>query len=251
MAKLTGIVKLEGTIDDLTFVRTKDGYQAKRKTFMKGDKIKTDPQFERTRENMAEFTQATKAGKVLRQAMRSLIKVAKDRKVTGRVMARMMQALKVDIGNLRGQRTVTGGDLTLLERLEFNIEAPLPQTVKVQYNGTIDRVTGINQVQVPAMTPLSDIAAPPGTSHYKLVAAVAAIDFEAGTYIYDQREAAILPWTAAPTPALTLSPTIAANSTLPLFLVLGVQFYTEHAGNYYPLKDSSNNALAILRVDAN
>jgi hypothetical protein len=79
---------------------------------------------------------------------------------------------------------------------------------------------------------------------------LAAVSFEDGSYEINQRDSIILPWTAAGTPALTLSPTVAANSTKPLFLVLGVQFFQEFGGNYYPLKDSSTNSLAIIKVAA-
>jgi hypothetical protein len=251
MAKLTGLIKLEGTIEDLTFSRTRDGYQAKKKAFVSKESRNNSTQYDRTRENMAEFGRATKGGQVLRKALRTLLKVAKDRKMAGRVVAQMMNVLKLDTGNLRDQRTVTGGNLALLERLEFNIQSPLAQTLKAQYTSTIERTTGTAQVQLPAMTPLSDIAAPQGTTHYQLISALVAINFEDGSYMINQRDSAILPWTAASTPALTLSPAIAAASTQPLFLVLGVQYFQEFVGTYYPLKDIGSNALAIIRVEAN
>lgn len=78
MAKQKGIIKLEGTIGDITFVKTKDGYIAKEKTGLTGERIANDPAFQRTRENGAEFGRAGKAGKMLRTAFRSLLQNAAD-----------------------------------------------------------------------------------------------------------------------------------------------------------------------------
>lgn len=66
MAKQRGIIKREGTISDITFRKTKDGYLAKEKSLIAARKINSDPAFIRTRENMAEFGRAGRAGKLLR-----------------------------------------------------------------------------------------------------------------------------------------------------------------------------------------
>ena len=73
MAKQRGIIKLEGTIGDITFQKTQDGYLAKEKSSIPASRIATDPAFQRTRENNAEFGRAGKAGKVLRNALRGAL----------------------------------------------------------------------------------------------------------------------------------------------------------------------------------
>ena len=52
MAKQRSVIKLDGTLDDITFAKTQFGYLAKVKSSLNGEKIKTDPNFQRTRENM-------------------------------------------------------------------------------------------------------------------------------------------------------------------------------------------------------
>ena len=55
MAKLKGIIKLEGTLDNLTFYKAKEGYLVKTKGGVSKERIQNDPAFERTRENGSEF----------------------------------------------------------------------------------------------------------------------------------------------------------------------------------------------------
>lgn len=72
MAKLKGIIKIEGTLQDMTFYKTQDGHLVKTKSGVSGSRIATDPAFARTRENGAEFGSAAKAGKLLRNCTRYL-----------------------------------------------------------------------------------------------------------------------------------------------------------------------------------
>ena len=69
MARQKGLIKLKGTMGDITFYRTADGYMAREKGGISAERMRTDPAFQRTRENMAEFGRAGKAGKVLRNSV--------------------------------------------------------------------------------------------------------------------------------------------------------------------------------------
>ena len=55
MAKQKGILKLDGTIGGITFYKSQDGYLAREKGGVDGNRIATDPNFQRTRENGSEF----------------------------------------------------------------------------------------------------------------------------------------------------------------------------------------------------
>ena len=76
MAKQRGFLKIEGTLGDVTFLKTQDGYLVKEKSDI-GSRIATDKAFQRTRENNAEFGRAGKAGKTLRAALKSVLLNAK------------------------------------------------------------------------------------------------------------------------------------------------------------------------------
>ena len=95
------------------------------------------------------------------------------------------------------------------------------------------------------------IAAPGGTTHFKVVSAGTEIDFENETFVMASQASAILPWDATATAALSLANAVTANSTHPLFLALGVEFYQEVNGQMYSLNNGSYNPLALIKVDGN
>jgi hypothetical protein len=85
MAKQKGIIKLKGTIGDITFYKSKDGYIAREKGGVDAKRIANDPAFQRTRENGSEFGRAGKAGKTLRMALRTLLLNSSDSRMVSRL----------------------------------------------------------------------------------------------------------------------------------------------------------------------
>jgi hypothetical protein len=77
MARQSGILPIEGTIGNITFFKSKDGYMVRQKGGVPADKILTDPAFQRTRENNAEFGRAGKACRLFRNVFRVLVQKAK------------------------------------------------------------------------------------------------------------------------------------------------------------------------------
>ena len=92
------------------------------------------------------------------------------------------------------------------------------------------------------------IAAPNGTTHFKIESAGAEVDFENETFVIDANDTAIIAWDNTATAAITLTNTVTANSTSPLFLVMGIEFYQEVNGQMYPLKNGAFNPLALVKV---
>lgn len=74
MAKQKGIIKLKGTLGDITFYKSQDGFLAREKGGIEASRIASDRAFQRTRENGSEFGNANKAGKMLRTAFRKYCK---------------------------------------------------------------------------------------------------------------------------------------------------------------------------------
>jgi hypothetical protein len=249
MAKQSGIILLEGALDNISFVKTQDGFIAKKKTVIPKDKIQTDPSFQRTRENMSEFGAATKAGKVVRDAFTSILKNTKDNRVVSRLAKDMHTILKGDTGNVRGQRKVSAGSLDLLKGFDFNTNAKLSSTLHAAYTPNIDRAAGNLKVFIPSFAPADMIVAPQGTTHFKIVSGGAEFDFDNLRYTVDVQESGILPWDNNPTALINLTNSVTANSRLPLMLVLGVQFYQQVNGIAYPLSNGGFNALSVVGVD--
>ena len=249
MAKQTGIIKLKGTIGGISFYKTADGHLAREKGGVDKNRIQNDPAFQRTRENGSEFGRAGKGGKVLRNAIRVLLQNAKDKKVVSRLTKTLVAVTKTDVVNERGSRTLQDGNLSLLESFEFNLNGKLGATLFAAYTKAFDRVTGDATLDLAAFSPTIRIAAPAGTTHFKIVMGASELDFVNETSTFESDETAILPYSAANTAAIALSATITANSTLPVVQVLGVEFYQEVNGQMYALKNGAYNALSVVTID--
>lgn len=251
MARQKGIIKLDGTIGDITFYKSKDGFLAREKGGIPADRIANDPVFQRTRENGAEFGRAGKAGKILRNAIRGMLRNASDSRMVSRLTTEMVKVIQEDATNPRGLRNVIDGEAELLEGFDFNINGKLGTTLYAPYTTVIDRVAGTLTANLLAFVPQNMIAAPGGTTHFKIVSAGAEIDFENETFVVDTKATAVLPWDTNATAVINLANAVTAASTHPLFLALGIEFYQEVNGQMYPLKNGAFNALALAKVDGN
>ncbi|SDI00780.1 hypothetical protein SAMN04488062_1202 [Flavobacterium omnivorum] len=248
MARQKGIIKLKGTIGDITFYKTKDGHLAREKGGVDASRIANDPAFQRTRENGSEFGRAGKAGKTLRTALRTLLLNSADNRMVSRLTQAMVKVIQADLVNERGLRNVIDGEAELLVGFEFNIGGKLGTSLFAPFVGAIDRVTGEISVDLASFVPANMIAAPSGTTHFKIISAGAEINFEAETFVVASSETAILPWDFAPTVAINHLNTVTPNSVSPLFLALGVEYYQEVNGRMYPLKNGSYNPLSLVQV---
>jgi hypothetical protein len=250
MARQTGVITLKGTIGSISFYKSRDGHMAREKGGVDGTRIATDPAFQRTRENGAEFGRAGRGSKILRDALRVIIQNAKDRRVVSRLTTEMVKVLQSDTLNVRGERNVANGDLAMLQGFEFNVNAPLGTTLYAPFTATVDRIAGTCIVNLPAFLPANLVAAPSGATHFKIVSAGAEVDFVGETFKAETKDSEILPWDPTLTPVINLSNALSANSTLPVFLLLGIQFYQEVNNVQYALKNGAFNSLQIVKVDA-
>jgi hypothetical protein len=249
MAIQKGIIKLKGTIGDITFYKTsQDGHLAREKGGIDANRIKSDPAFQRTRENGSEFGRAGKAGKTLRTALRALLLNSADGRMVSRLTQAMVKVIQADLINQRGLRNVIDGEAELLLGFEFNIRGKLGSSMYAPFVGAIDRPGGKISVDIDSFVPVNMIAAPSGTTHYKIISAGAEVDFEAEVFVVTTSETAILPWDAIPTAVINQINNVTAASTKPLFLALGIEFYQEVNGQMYSLKNGAFNPLALVKV---
>ncbi len=248
MAQQKGIIPLKGTIGNITFYKSKDGYLAREKGSLTAERIANDPAFARTRENGAEFGRAGVAGKLLRTALRSLLLNTSDSRMISRLTKEMMKVIQADAVNERGMRNVIDGEAELLEGFEFNANSKLGTSLYAPFTSNINRVAGELSITIPSFVPLNMVAAPSGATHFKLVSAGVEIDFENKSFVVDASSGVTLPWNAGATAMWNLSHQVTANSTKPLFLVLGIEFYQEVNSNQYSLKNGAFNALALVKV---
>lgn len=157
MARQKGIIKLRGTIGDITFYKTQDGHMARERGGVDANRIANDPAFQRTRENGAEFGRAGKAGKLLRTAIRPLLLNAADSRMVSRLTRQMVRVIQADLVSDRGLRNVIDGEAELLLGFEFNIRGKLGTTLYTPYVANIDRVTGELSVEIASFVPSNQV----------------------------------------------------------------------------------------------
>lgn len=249
MASQKSIIKFKGNMDDITFYKGKNGYGARSKGGVDANRIRTDPAFARTRENGAEFGRAGKASKVLRSALRAYLGTARDSTMSNRLTHLLSRIIRTDFTSARGERTVVNGDVTLLKGFEFNDASKLAFTLSVPHVATLDRASGNASAAWPAFVPGNMVASPEGATHCKLVMIAAAVDFANGDTTVVSAESNLIPVGPQEEAAQTLTAALPAGTTVPLFLVLGIQFTQLVNGGQYPLRNGAFNALTIVEVN--
>ncbi len=249
MARQKGIFPIQGTIGNVTFFKSKHGYLAREKGGIDASRIATAPEFQRTRENNFEFGRAGKAGKLFRDAFRTLLQKVSDSTVVARLTTEMLKVIKLDNTSTRGQRNVLDGELEMLQGFEANLSSKLSTSFFAPFTATINRVTGVMVTDIPAFVPTVMVAAPSGATHFKISVGGAEIDFENNTFVWDEKATSNLPINNAQTASISLSVNATPASTHPLFLALVIEFLQEVNGINYQLKNGSFNAMALIKIE--
>ena len=248
MARLKGILKIEGTLDELTFYKTQDGHLVKTKGGVSADRIANDPNFQRTRENGSEFGSSATAGKVLRNAVRNLMMNAADNRVTSRLTQVMTVIKNYDTTSARGERTVAVGiadpaALALLKDFDFNDKAILSGVLFAPF--IVTPATG--EIAIPAFVPLNDIAYPGGATHVNMKAAYANVDFTNEISAIEYSPVTNLPIDGTNTPVSLVPAGVPAGAGTKFYLLL-LEFFQEVNGIQYPLKNGAYNVLNIVEA---
>lgn len=248
MPKQTGIIPLRGTMGNISFYKGKNGYFAREKGGVDGKRIATDPAYARTRENGEEFGRAGKAGRLLRTSMRALVQKAADAYVTSRLTAAFLRVIKADAINFRGKRNVIDGALELLNDFEFNANSTLQSVLFAPYTAEINRATGALTVSLPPFIPGNMIDAPSGSTHAIISCVGSEIDFIAEKYVNGVASSGELILDMTATAPLELTVNVTANSTKPIFLALGIEFFQKVGANDYSLNNGIYNSMALVAI---
>jgi|SRR5690554_218448 len=248
MAKYKSLFKVRGSIDDVSFYKTEDGYSIRSKTSLDKDRLKNDPAFERTRENNNEFGNAATGGKILRRACSDLVSNAKDRKLASRLTQVMSQVKNADLTSVRGQRKVAVGILTPEGRLplkwfNFNRKSILSEVLLSDFN--LDTATG--EVVINNFIPNQKLRVPEGATHVEFSAGFLNLDFATETKDFQLSNIENLPINGIAS-TITLTPAAPAAGTGQAFYLLKVAFFQEINNLQYPLKNGVYNALQIIEV---
>lgn len=248
MAKTNGIVKIEGTIDDLTFYKKDGENYVRRKGGVNKDRIANDPNFVRTRENNSEFSHNVSSAKLLRMAMGSLTFKAKDSHLSNRLMQTMSRIKNLDTTSARGQRQVHLGIATpegknLLKGFDFNMRAPLQAVLFTPFE--LDTATG--DISFTSFLPAEQLQAPPGATHVSFEAAVLHLDFETGDSEISYSPVTNLPINLTPQ-TFVLQPASVPTGSGRTFYLLHLSFFQLINNLQYSLKNEEYNVLNVVEV---
>jgi hypothetical protein len=248
MARQKGVIKLKGKIGDLSFYQSRDGNLVREKGGVDGTRIANDPAFARTRENGAEFGSSATSGKLVRDAVRTLMMSASDGRVTARLTKLMTSIKNLDVTSARGERTV-GTAIALpaakarLKGFNFNNRAILGSVLYKPY--TVDTSTG--EINITDLAPMNDVAFPRGATHLTLRGGWAKIDFTTNEQTIEFTNSVNLPIDGTLSTVDLIPTAVPAGAGVDVFLLM-IEFTQEVNAIQYSLKNGAFNALCIVDV---
>ncbi|MRG43909.1 hypothetical protein GFS24_02225 [Chitinophaga sp. SYP-B3965] len=171
MAFLSNAFEFTGPVDNLSFYRMHgtDKIVVRKKGGASKEKIKTAPEFARTRENNAEFSGCANTVRSIRHALFPLNKLANyNFTPTLTTLAKNIQLL--DKVNERGKRAVNFSQYRyLLEGFQLNKDVIFDSVVKYPLKGMIERETGSATIEIPHLHPQLNLEIPWKAPLYRFV----------------------------------------------------------------------------------
>lgn len=249
MARLKSLLKIEGTLDGMTFYKKADGqYYVRTKGGVNKERILNDPSFARTRENNSEFAEVAKSGKQFRRALVGALTNVKDRTKSTRLSSNFFKVKNFDTSSGRGERKVSIGiqeaeAKAQLVGFDFNKNAPL-DTVLLQ-NYVIN--TTSKEISLGDFIPNIMLAIPRGATHVKMGAYHVNYDFTSfeSELVASNVETLAIDGTSS---NITFSFTTPASGTgIELFL-LKLEFLQELNGDLYQLNNGTFNSLKLVSM---
>lgn len=250
MAKLKSLLKIEGTLDGMTFYKNQDGeYLVKTKSGVSKSRIENDPAFIRTRENGQEFGHVAKSGKAFRRAIANLLADVPDKSKIYRLTSALTKVKNFDATSARGQRTVSiginePGGKEAFKFFDFNRKATLDAILRTQYN--LDSVN--SEILIPNFTPNLNLGVPQGATHVEISGGLLNFDFASGEgdlQLSNVENLEIDDTNSSVTLAFATQPSGSGDS----YYFLKIAFFQEFNGQQYPLNNGAFNALQIIEIN--
>ena len=182
MAKQKGILKIQGTLDGITFYKRGDAYLVRHKAGVSKERIANDPAFKRTRENGTEFGMLAAASKLLRDANAVLVRKAYDGKLNIRLIEVLAKVKVCDMISERGLRHVyvglgTAEGRALLKGFDFNSRSKLRSVLSAPF--ALDTTSGA--VTIDRLIPAEMLNAPAHSTHVAMQSAVLNLNLKPGS----------------------------------------------------------------------
>lgn len=248
MASEKSILKLKGQLDGMSFYKNSEGYYVRAKGGIERDRIMNDKNFERTRENMSEFANINKAGKMVRNSIGVFMNRARDMRTGSRLVSMIAKVKNIDETSVRSARTFAielsqPEAKTLLEGFEFNKAAHLSAILKMQY----DLNTTAGSLTLPQFNPSEHLIAPQAATHVTIGFACVGMNAEITKTETKYAVHEVIPLIAPPADVVIALDALPVLPDVQVYYVL-IEFLQKISGTLYPLKSGSFNALQLIKV---
>ncbi|MDP4266786.1 MAG: hypothetical protein Q8880_05075 [Bacteroidota bacterium] len=180
MSKQVSIIKLKGTIDGITFYQRAGQYFARKATSLDKNRIASDPNFVRTRENDNEFGGCASVTKSFRRGFAEMITSMPDMFVTGRLV-KLFKEINILADGVRGERPVNLSEhKEMIEGFEFNDKTRFSGIFTAPFTVAASADRTSSTLNVVAFNPANYVKAPKGATHFRLINYIAVLsDFQA------------------------------------------------------------------------
>lgn len=246
MAKVKGIVELNGTIGALNFY-TRKGVAVVRAAGggFNGTAIKNKPSMLRVRENGSEFGGCMQDVKLFKQGLSSYLCLFNDGMLHQRLVSLFTKLKDFDLSSERGKRCVRIGlkneqGKSILQHYIISSGGNLRDLLKQPY--TFDWVSGLTLVNFNGgFLPFTS-----GATHLELGLGCLVVNFEAKTFSFSKSEFVYLDAYSTGTVAVPV-PSVAIDAGVQVGVVF-CRFVQKINGVYYPLKTDNGLVLEVIGV---
>jgi len=248
MNKQSGHIKLEATLGDITYYKRNGKYLVKRKSCVSSKRLKYSPQYAALRQYQRDFGQASRGGKLIRNAFGSLVSGMTDGNCIGRMTGRVLKVIQSDQANPSGQRSIPNGNLDLLKGFEFNESCSLGQVLKAPFMLAPNAGNDTVSLEIPGFNPATHLRFPQNASHFQVFIGIAAIDFDKASYQSVIAETRPLSVESDADEPISLRCQLSDAGMDPRLLVVGIRFSESISGVYEPIRNAGYQALQIVEV---
>lgn len=249
MAKQESLIKFRGKVGDLSFSKHRSrGYEVRMKGGVDKARIQTDPNFQRTRENMAEFGTAASTAKMLRVQLNNLLRTFGDSTMRNRLTSLIHKIQKADSTSARGERVFLEKNSAMLKGFEFNAASSLKMLLGEKLEIGYDRSSGDYELIIPPFNPQNDVMLLPGATHMLFTLAIAELSMEDMPPRPVTERSGYIPLIGIHNEEV-LQASLVVGAASVVYMMVGISMYQEVNGEFYPLKNNPYNAMTIVEVD--
>lgn len=243
MARQTGVLKFEGTIDEIIFYKRNGKYYARKKGAPSREKLKKGKEFENSRRVSAEFGHASKFAAKLSRSCVGLLNPGRHDGLHGKLTSILNRVIQSDTVSEYGHRRLRFGNLELMKGFDFeatSLKSLIANMPTVDHQGQVVRInfSRIGDVKKKAI--------PDGATHYRVDLLWCRLDEVTEKVGYQEYQGNIIELNAS----LDLNGVVemdlgnALQSEEVLFVVMGIVFLQEVNGKMDEL--AGKRAVGVL-----